>query len=440
MAVLGAMLLDNDAALKAAQLLQPSDFYAEAHRRVFAAMLGLLERGQAIDPIVLGEELRRRNELAEVGGLEYVAVLTDLVPTAANVEFHCKLVRHKALLRKLIDVGTEMVREAYEAREEAPTLIDHAEHKVFELSFERGTKEFVRIKELMWDTLERIEARHHGDKMVHAVASGFKDLDGLTNGFQESDLIIVAARPSMGKTAFCLNVAAHAAIVESQPVGIFSLEMSQNQLVERMLAAESMVNLHRFRGGSKLQPEDFTKLGRYASQLGSAPMWIDDTPALRLLELRSKARRLKAEHDVRLFIVDYMQLIQGPERSESRQAEISFISRSLKALARELHTPMVVLSQLSRAPEQRGGARRPMLSDLRDSGAIEQDADVVIFIYRQEQYKGHIDEKDQIEAGVAEVIVAKHRNGPTGTVRLHFKAECARFFDFTTREPDEKGA
>jgi replicative DNA helicase len=266
------------------------------------------------------------------------------------------------------------------------------------------------------------------------VASGFADLDDKTNGFQRSDLIIVAARPSMGKTSFCLNIAANAALEGKTPVAIFSLEMSKDQLVERLLSAEAFVDLHRLRSGG-LRAEDYPKLSRAAGLLGTAPIWIDDTPALTLLEMRSKARRLKAEHDVALFVVDYLQLIRGGGRSESRQEEISYISRSLKALARELHTPVIALSQLSRAPEQRGGDRRPMLSDLRDSGAIEQDADLVVFIYRSEMYASLM-QKEGTEEGVAEVILAKHRNGPTGTLKLAFLKQYTRFDSFSERSPD----
>jgi replicative DNA helicase len=312
--------------------------------------------------------------------------------------------------------------------------LDEAEQRVFEVSNARGTQEVVRIKELMWHAMERIEARDRGDESVRGVPSGFTDLDGKTNGFQKSDLIIVAARPSMGKTSFCLNLAANAALEHKVPVAIFSLEMSKDQLVERLLAAEAFVDLHRLRSGG-LRPDDYPKLSRAAGLLGTAPIWIDDTPALTLLELRSKARRLKAEHDVGMFVVDYLQLIRGTTRTENRQEEISYISRSLKALARELHTPVVSLSQLSRAPEQRGGDRRPVLSDLRDSGAIEQDADLVIFIYRPEMYASVL-ERDDSQEGVAEIILAKHRNGPTGTIKLTFLKQHTRFENFSDRAPE----
>ncbi len=437
-AVLGAMLLDQDAALKAVQILEDASFYREAHRRIFRAMVALLDRGDVLDPLVLRDELDRRADLDAAGGMDYLAELLDTVPTAANIEFHARIVRDKALLRRLIEVGTQLVQSAYEGRQDVSTLLDEAEQRVFEVSNARGTQEVVRIKELMWQAMERIEARDRGDESVRGIPSGFTDLDSKTNGFQPSDLIIVAARPSMGKTSFCLNIAANAALEGKTPVAIFSLEMSKDQLVERLLSAEAFVDLHRLRSGG-LRPEDYPKLSRAAGLLGTAPIWIDDTPALTLLEMRSKARRLKAEHDIGLIVVDYLQLIRGVGRSESRQEEISYISRSLKALARELQTPVVALSQLSRAPEQRGSDRRPMLSDLRDSGAIEQDADLVIFIYRSEMYGQQL-EKTDIEEGMAEVHLAKHRNGPTGTLKLAFLKQYTRFDNFSERSTDAPDA
>ncbi|MDH5806076.1 MAG: replicative DNA helicase, partial [Gemmatimonadota bacterium] len=374
-AVLGAMLLDQDAALKAVELLVDDAFFKEAHRRLFRTMAYLVEKKDVLDPVVLRDELERRGELEAVGGIEYVAMLLDVVPTAANVEFHCRIVKEKGLMRRMIEVGTGIVQTAYDGRQDVGELLDMAEQKIFEVSFQRGTQDVVRIKELMWDAMERIEARHRGDESVRGIMTGFTELDEKTNGFQPSDLIIIAARPSMGKTSFCLDVAANAAIDGQAPVVMFSLEMSQEQLVERLLASESFVDLQRLRTG-KLRDDDFPRLSGAAGRLGGAKIWIDDTPAIPLLEMRSKARRLKAEHDIGMIIIDYLQLMIGPSDSENRQQEISFISRSLKALARELRVPVVALSQLSRAPEQRGGDRRPMLSDLRDSGAIEQDADL----------------------------------------------------------------
>ena len=434
-AVIGAMLLDADAVLKAVELLDDGAFYKEAHRRLFRAMVRLAERGDVVDPLTLRDDLERNGDLEAAGGTDYLAELIDAVPTAANVEYHCRIVRDKALLRRLIDVGTGIVQRAFEGRDDAGTALDQAEEQIFEVSQQRGTQEVVRIKELMWQTMERIEARHQADESVHGVGSGFADLDSKTNGFQGSDLIIVAGRPSMGKTSFCLNVAANAALEGKVPTAIFSREMSRDQVVERLLAAESFVDLYRLRSG-RLRDDDFPKMSRAAGLLGTAPIWVDDTPALTLLEIRSKARRMKAEHDVGLVIVDYMQLIRGGGHHDSRQEEISFISRSLKALARELQTPVIALSQLSRAPEQRGGDRRPLLSDLRDSGAIEQDADLVMFIYRAEMYRAVLDADENTDEGSAELILAKHRNGPTGTIKLAFHKQYTRFDSYTERTPD----
>ncbi|MBI2073008.1 MAG: replicative DNA helicase, partial [Gemmatimonadetes bacterium] len=394
------MLIDADASLKAAQLLDETCFYRDSHRRIFRALLGLLEHGGVIDPVVVRSELEKRGELEASGGDEYIAVLMQAVPTAANVEYHCKLLRNKAIARSLIHVGTSIVQRAYEGREDSEDQLDAAEHTIFELSMQRGTQEFVRIKTLLWETMERIEARHRGEELVQAVKTGFVDLDNLIGGFQNGDLIIVAARPSMGKTALCLNIAAHVALEHQVPIAIFSLEMSQEQLLERLLAAEGIIDVARLRTG-KLRDEDFVNMSRAAGILSSAPIWIDDSPMPTLLELRSKARRLKAEQKVGLFIIDYLQLLKGPSDAENRQAEISFISRSLKALAREIKTPVIALSQLSRAPEQRGGNRRPMLSDLRDSGSIEQDADLVLMLYRSEMYRAVLDDKE-LKEGVAE--------------------------------------
>ena len=431
-AVLGAMLLDPDAAIKAVELLEDTAFYRDNHRRLFRTMARVVERNDVIDPVVLRDELERQGELDAAGGMDYIAEILDVVPTAANVEYHCRIVQDKSLRRRLIEAGTGIVQAAYEGPQEIDLLLDQAEERIFEVSFQRGSNEVVRIKELMWKTMERIEARHRGDESVRGVLSGFTDLDAKTDGFQKSDLIIVAARPSKGKTSFCLNIAANTALESQIRVAIFSLEMSRDQLVERLLASESFVDLSRLRSGN-LRDDDYPKMSRAAGLLGTAPIWIDDTPALTLLELRSKARRLKAEHDIQLLVIDYLQLIRGTSRNENRQEEISFISRSLKALARELDTPVIALSQLSRAPEQRGGDHRPLLSDLRDSGAIEQDADLVMFLYRAEMYPSLL-EQDDTREGMAELILAKHRNGPTGTMKLAFHKQYTRFENFTERE------
>jgi replicative DNA helicase len=430
-AVLGAMLLDQDASLSAAQLLSDDMFYREAHRRLFRAMVALTERRTVIDHITLRDELIRRGELDSIGGYDYVAELADTVPTAANLEYHAKIVREKAILRKLIETATGIITEAYDGHSTASELLDAAESRIFTVSQQRSEEGFARLKEMLWPTMERIETLQKSGKAITGVPSGFTDLDNLTSGFQGGELVIVAARPSMGKTAFVLNIATHAA-VEQHGVAIFSLEMSKEALVQRMLTAEARVDSQLVRRGM-LRDFDFTKLARAAGVLQQCPVWIDDTPALTLLEMRSKARRLKAENDVQLIVVDYLQLMRSPEYSDNRVQEISDISRSLKGLAKELGVPVVALSQLSRASEQRGGERKPILSDLRDSGAIEQDADVVMFIHRPEYY----DREDESKRGLAEIMLAKHRNGPTGDVHLRFNREYTRFDNLTQRDEGE---
>ncbi|HEU4641066.1 MAG TPA: replicative DNA helicase [Gemmatimonadaceae bacterium] len=431
-AVLGAMLMDQDAILRATEHVDDTMFYREGNRRLFRAMVGISERGEVVDPLTLAEELSRRGELEASGGKEYIAFLVDAVPTSANVEYHARIVKEKALQRRLIETCTGLVAEAFEGKSTSAELLDEAEHRIFQVSQQRGTQGFTRIKELMWPTMERIEALQRGGKTITGVASGFTDLDEMTSGFQPADLIIVAARPSMGKTAFVLNIAQHAAIEAKTAVAIFSLEMSKESLVQRMLTAEARVDAQKLRKGL-LRDDDFPRMARAAGILSAAPMWIDDTPAITLLEMRSKARRLKADADVGLIIVDYLQLMQGPPNSESRQQEVSNISRGLKALAKELSVPVIALSQLSRAPEQRAGDHRPQLSDLRESGAIEQDADLIMFIYRQEVYDGPTDKDGNSLEGRAEIIIGKQRNGPIGFVNLFFHKAYTRFENYTAR-------
>ena len=434
-AVLGAMLLDQDAALKAAELLDHSVFYREAHRRLFRAMVALTEQRVVIDHVTLRDELLRRNELDSAGGVEYLAELVDSVATPANLEHHAKILREKSILRRLIEASTGIIQSAYEGRLGANELLDQAEGRIFRISQERRTDGFMRIKEMLWPAMERIETLHRSGTAVTGVPSGFADLDGLTSGFQRSELIIVAARPSMGKTAFCLNIATNAAH-KGHGVAIFSLEMSKDSLVQRMLCAEAMIDSQAVRQG-RIRDSDYPKLARASGILQQCPIWIDDSPSLTLLEMRGKARRLRAEAEVGLIVVDYLQLMRSPEYSDNRVQEISDISRSLKALARELEVPVIALSQLSRASEQRGGDKTPMLSDLRDSGAIEQDADVVIFIHRPEMYK---DLREKAETagqnieGLADIHLAKHRNGPTGNLKLQFHKAFTRFDSHADRD------
>ena len=434
-AVIAAMLMDQDAILRAIEVVDDTMFYREANRRIFRAMASIAERGDVVDPLTLAEELSRRGELPGAGGKEYIGFLLDAVPTAANVEYHARIVKEKALQRRLIETCTALIGEAYAGTSTAAELLDEAEHQVFQVSQQRGTQGFMRVKELMWPTMERIEALQRGGKTITGVPTGFTDLDEITSGFQNSDLVIVAARPSMGKTAFVLNVAQYAAIEKNIPVAIFSLEMSKEALVQRMLTAEARVDAQKLRKGM-LRDDDFPRMARAAGVLSSAPIWIDDSAGITLLEIRSKARRLKVDANIGMVVVDYLQLISGPTDAESRQQEISFISRSLKALAKELDVPVVALSQLSRAPEQRTAEhKRPQLSDLRESGAIEQDADLVMFIYRAEVYEGSdaTDKDGNPVAGRAELIVGKQRNGPIGTAHLFFHKAYTRFENYSAR-------
>ncbi len=443
-AVLGAMLMDRDAILRAAEHVDDTLFYREAHRRLFRAIIALNERGAVADSLTLADELALRGELETSGGKEYISFLLDAVPTAANVEYHARIVKEKGLIRRLIETSTSLITEAYDGRRTSGELLDHAEQRILQVSQAHGREGFHRIKELVWTSIERIEdLAARGQGALTGVPSGFVDLDRLTLGFQPSELIIVAARPSMGKTAFILNVVQTAAIQQQTPVAVFSLEMAKEQLIARMLASEGYIDAQKLRNG-RLNNDDFARLAKAAGILGAAPIWIDDSPGLTALDIRSRARRLQVENKVGLIVVDYLQLIQGPAQSENRQQEISYISRSLKMLARELRIPVVALSQLSRAPEQRtGDNRRPQLSDLRESGAIEQDADVVMFLYRPEYYEGPTDDRGEPRRladgtpleGLAEVIVGKQRNGPTDTVRLYFHKQYTRFDNFTTRQP-----
>ena len=436
-AVIAAMLLDADAIMRAAEYVDDTMFYREGHRRIFRSVIALTERGDVVDPLTLADELARRGELEASGGREYIGWLMDAVPTAANVEYHAKIVREKATLRRLIEVSTGIVTEAFGGQAAAAQLLDEAESKIFQISQSQGGKGFTRIKELLWPAMEKIEALQRGGQAITGVASGFTDLDEMTSGFQPADLVIVAARPSMGKTAFTLSIAQNAAINEGKKVAFFSLEMSKESLVQRMLTSEARIDAQDLRR-ARLRDDDFPRLARAAGILSSAPIYIDDQPGITLLEMRSKSRRLKSEAGLDMIIVDYLQLIAGPPGGENRQQEISQISRGLKALAKELSVPVLALSQLSRAPEQRAGdQKRPQMSDLRESGAIEQDADLIMAIYRPEVYAEKEEGRlvnPEIE-GVAEIIILKQRNGPIGTAVLHFHKQYTRFENRTNRHP-----
>ena len=424
--VLGGMLIDGAAVARVLEFVNESMFYREAHRRIFRAMVRLFQRGSVLDVVTVSEELGKSGELENAGGLEYLASLLDAVPTAANIEYHGRIVHDKAMLRRLIDAAQAIVRDAYEQGDrDVDEVIDQAEQRVFRVSESRNREGFVWIKEVLWPTFEHIERLQESAGGVSGVATGFRDLDRMTTGLQAGDLVVVAGRPSMGKTSWALNVAQNAAIGHEVPVAIFSLEMSKEQLVQRFLCAEGRVDAQRLRRGS-LAPEEYQRLARAASHLNAAPIWIDDSATGNVLEMKAKSRRLKEKSDLGLVVVDYIQLMSGATRSDSRVQEVSEISRGLKALARELEVPVVALSQLSRAPEQRTD-RRPQLSDLRESGAIEQDADLVVFLYRPEYYFGPTDKDGKSLEGDAELIVAKQRNGPTGTLKLYFHKSYTRF-------------
>lgn len=425
MAVLGAMMLDKEAIGKVLEYLDENCFYKEVHRKVFRAIIALDERNEPVDLVTVSEELRRRKELDEVGGIFYLTTLLEGVVSPANVEYHARIVLEKAFLRQLINAANQIIAESYEAADAIEVILDRAENLIFSLTRKRLHRDFLSIYDVLHEVFEKIERLHETGEYAIGVPSGFPELDRLTAGFQPSDLIVVAGRPSMGKTSFILNVARNAAVDGKVPVGIFSLEMACYQIAQRMLCSEAKVDQHLLRTG-RLRKEDWPRLSICVGNLAEAKIFIDDTPNLSHLEIRAKSRRLKAEHNVGLIIVDYLQLVQGPRDAESRQQEISMISRSLKGLAKELNVPVIAVSQLSRAVESRGD-RRPQLSDLRESGAIEQDADVVLFIYRPEEYNILQDERGNSLKGIAEIIIGKQRNGPTGSVRLAFLKEYACF-------------
>ena len=420
------MLLSHDAVIVAMEKLQSQDFYRDVHRIIFEAMEHLHRENKEIDVITLPDELKRMKKLDDVGGLEYVLNLPNLVGSAANIEYYANIVAEKALARNLISTCTELTTEAYDGQKETEALLDDAERRILQLSDTKNRGDFASVGAVVEVTLDKITKLYENKAGITGLPTGFRDLDRMTSGLQPSDLILVAARPSMGKTAFTLNIAQNVGVRQHKTVAFFSPEMSQEQLVQRLLCQIAHIDSQKLRTGQLNSDEEWTRLTDACDKLYESPIYIDDTPGISVAEMRSKARRLKSEHGLDLIIVDYLQLMQG-RNAESRQQEISEISRSLKALARELKVPLIALSQLSRSVESRQD-KRPMLSDLRESGALEQDADIVSFLYREDYY-----DKETENQHITEVILAKHRNGPVGSVKLYFKNEFTLFLNLDTQ-------
>ena len=421
-AVLGAMMIDKEAISKATELLRENDFYRQDHRAVYQVIVDLFSKNQAVDMVTVTEALKREGKLEDVGGIQFITYLANAVPTAANITYHAKIVEEKSLLRQLISVSTQIAGSGYEGTEDVNSLLDNAERMILGVSERKISRDFAPIKEVVMSAVDRIDELYNKKGGITGIATGFIDFDHLTSGLQPSDLILIAARPSMGKTALVLNMAQHVAIREKKAVAFFSLEMSKEQLVQRMLCSEASIDSSRLRIG-ELEDNDWEKLIWAADSLSRAEIFIDDTPGITVMEMRAKARRLKVEHNLQLIVIDYLQLMQGSGKKsgENRQQELSDISRSLKALARELNVPVIALSQLSRSVESRQ-VKRPMLSDLRESGALEQDADLVAFLYREDYY-----DKETENKNITELIIAKHRNGPVDTVKLFFHKQFTRF-------------
>ncbi|MGF7184052.1 replicative DNA helicase [Desulfitispora alkaliphila] len=417
--VLGAMMIDKEAVYSVMEILSVGDFYRDAHNILYEAIMNLNEKSEPVDLITVTEELSATNKLEQVGGATYIASLAEGIPTAANVEYYAKIVWEKALLRMLIQASTKIAQRGYDSPDEIEELVDEAEQLIFSIGQKRTKEGFTPIKELLLETVDKIEALYQNRGQVSGVPT-FADLDRMLSGLQKSDLIICAARPAMGKTSFCLNIAQSAAVKHNTPVAVFSLEMSKDQLVQRMLCSDALIDQQKMRTGN-LQEGDWSRLVQAVGPLSEAPVFIDDTPAISVMEMRAKARRLMAEHGLGLIVIDYLQLMSSHRRVDSRQQEIAQISRALKGLARELNVPVMCLSQLNRGVEQRQD-KRPVMSDLLESGSIEADADVVLFIYRDEYY-----DPESEKQGIAEIIVSKHRHGPVGTVELGFLKEFTKF-------------
>ncbi|MCL6612565.1 MAG: replicative DNA helicase [Peptococcaceae bacterium] len=428
-AVLGALFLDREALYRVSRFLRPEDFYMEGHRLIYKAFLDLDEAGVPPDLVTVTDKLRQQDNLEKVGGATYVASLAGMAPTAANAEHHARIVEEKSLLRGIISIANRIAGMGYEGGDDAERLIDEAERMLLELGVRRSSSVFSPMDRVLVEIFRLVEERFRNKGKISGVLTGFVDLDRLCCGLQPGDLIIVAGRPAMGKTSFGMTVAHQAALNSKVPTAVFSLEMSKAQLVQRVLCAEAMVDMQKVRSGN-LSELDWNKLSEAAARLAGIPLYIDDSPGLSVRQVRAKARRLKAEKGLGLVVIDYLQLMQGSSRAENRQQEIADISRSLKALAKDLDVPVIALAQLSRSVEQRD-KKRPIMSDLRESGSLEQDADVVMFIYREEYYKA-----DTEKRGIAEIIVAKQRNGPTGTVELAFLKEYTRFMNLARESGD----
>ena len=424
-AVLGTILANGENLYKVIETLKPEDFYREAHRLIYQVMLDLNEKGEPITLLTITEALKQTGDLERAGGVSYIASLLAMAVPETTLESHAEIIEEKAILRHLIDLSEKIKRLSYNEKD-AESILEEAERLVLEVGMKRNQQSYTAVREIVYDAIERIEFLYQNRGNITGIPTHFYDLDRMLNGLQKSDLIIIAARPAMGKTSFCLNIAQNAALKSGVPVAVFSLEMSKEQLVTRMLTSEAMVDQHRVRAG-ELEDEDWLRLTEVAGMLAKAPIYIDDTPGLTIRELRARARRLKQERNVGLIIIDYLQLLGGSRRVESRQQEISEISRSLKGLAKELDVPVVALSQLSRAVEARQD-KKPIMSDLRESGSLEQDADIVMFIYREEYYKPDTEKKS-----IAEIIIAKQRNGPTGVIELGFLKEFTKFVNLTKK-------
>ncbi len=418
--ILGAMLIDKEVIPVVMEVLKGQDFYKESHKTIYETILDLFDIGEPADLVTVSDRLSQSEALDAVGGIEYLTDIAMAVPTTANAKYYATIVWEKSMLRKLIKGASDIVNMGYEANDEVSYIMDRAEKTIFDVLQERSSRGFHHIKDVLLETFDKLEQLYNSKGIITGVPSGFSDLDYKTSGFHDSDLILIAARPAMGKTALALNMAQYAALHARVPVAIFNLEMSRDQLVNRMLASEVMIDSQKMRTG-KLDDEDWTKIAQALGPLSQANIYIDDTAGLSVMEIRAKCRRLKLEKNIGLVVIDYLQLMQGRGRSENRQQEISEISRSLKIMAKELNIPVVALSQLSRAPEARSD-HRPMLSDLRESGAIEQDADIVMFLYRDDYYNPETEKQN-----IAEVIIAKHRNGSTGAIELRWFGEYTKF-------------